>query len=547
MEDQMHDASGTTTKGRARRRTSGEPYVWLSASALTISLLITALLMYVVVTSGLGFFWQKPLERVSLADGSVLLGEVSGQDVDPVTGEKRFQYKVGNVDWYGEDFVWVDSSDIIETALPREAIAFERIEDGRFFGFLDSVDAGGVVELESEGPWERLVEARSAIGTLEGEIAELAGEMKKVTQRSRVLRDRIKRVEYRGVQGRESKYERLRTEDAELMAQLDGLLERSVEKEVELAKVVAKVSDVSGQTGTVEVAHIVRAFQPNRMETSEKLSLYGSRVWELLTEEPRESNTAGGLFPAIFGTVFLVFLMSLFCVPLGVVAAVYLHEYAKDGFLVRCVRIAVNNLAGVPSIVYGIFGLGFFVYFVGGHVDDLFFAHRLPEPTWGTGGVLWASLTLALLTVPVVIVSTEEGLSAIPGGIREGSVGLGATKLQTLTRVLLPMASPGIMTGFVLSMARAAGEVAPLMLLGVVKLAPTLPMDGEFPYMHLDRKFMHLGFHIYDVGFQSPNVEAVRPMVYVTTMLLLALVVLLSLVAIVLRNRMRKKYTTSSF
>ena len=168
----------------------------------------------------------------------------------------------------------------------------------------------------------------------------------------------------------------------------------------------------------------------------------------------------------------MVFIMSIFSFPLGVVTGVYLREYARDGWLVRLVRIAVNNLAGVPSIVYGIFGLGFFVYGVGGALDQLFFPERLPTPTMGTGGILWASLTLALLTVPVVIVATEEALGAIPKGMRDGSLALGATKLQTLVRVLLPMASPGIMTGFILAMARAAGEVAPLMITGVVKLAP---------------------------------------------------------------------------
>ena len=183
---------------------------------------------------------------------------------------------------------------------------------------------------------------------------------------------------------------------------------------------------------------------------------------------------------------------------------------------------------------------------MGGAIDRVFFADRLPTPTYGTGGILWASLTLGLLTVPVVIVATEEALGAIPRGIREGSLALGSTKFQTLWRILLPMASPGIMTGFILSMARAAGEVAPLMITGVVKLAPSLALDGQFPYLHPDRKFMHLGFHIYDIGFQSPNVEAAKPMVFVTTLLLVLIVLVLSSAAIYLRNRMRKKFSVTS-
>ena len=206
------------------------------------------------------------------------------------------------------------------------------------------------------------------------------------------------------------------------------------------------------------------------------------------------------------------------------------------------IRIAVINLAGVPSIVYGVFGLGFFVYMFGGTLDQLFYPEALPAPTFGSPGVIWSALTLAILTLPVVIVSTEEGLSRIPSSVRQGSLALGATKAETLWRIIIPMASPAIMTGLILAVARAAGEVAPLMLVGVVKLAPTLPIDMNFPFVHLERKFMHLGFHIYDVGFQSPNVEAARPLVYATSFLLVSVIVALNLTAIGVRNHLREKY-----
>jgi phosphate transport system permease protein len=283
------------------------------------------------------------------------------------------------------------------------------------------------------------------------------------------------------------------------------------------------------------------------MSVGEKALHYLGRAAEFVYGEPRESNTEGGVWPAIFGTVLMTLIMSIVVTPFGVIAAFYLREYAKQGAVVRMVRIAINNLAGVPSIVFGVFGLGFFVYFIGGGIDRLFFPEMLPTPTFGTGGILWASLTLALLTVPVVIVATEESIAAVPRGAREGSLALGASKFQTILNIVLPASVPGILTGVILAMARGAGEVAPLMITGVVKLAPELPLDGSFPFIHLDRKFMHLGFHIYDVGFQSPNIEAAKPMVFTTTLLLIAIVVVLNLFAIRLRDRLRRKYQTGAF
>jgi phosphate transport system permease protein len=238
----------------------------------------------------------------------------------------------------------------------------------------------------------------------------------------------------------------------------------------------------------------------------------------------------------------MVLLMTVVVTPIGVVAALYLHEYAPQGPLTQMLRIAVNNLAGVPSIVYGVFGLGFFVYLVGGSLDRAFFADTLPAPTFGTPGLLWASLTLALLTLPVMIVATEEGLSRIPRQLREASLALGATRFETLRYVIFPQALPAVLTGVILAVARGAGEVAPLMLVGVVKLAPELPLDGTFPFLHLDRQFMHLGFHIYDLAFQSPNVEAARPLVYASALLLVLMIVLLNLGAVLLRAYLRGRH-----
>jgi len=342
-------------------------------------------------------------------------------------------------------------------------------------------------------------------------------------------------------------------DDAANLAEIEServVLEKEYsELELELGRLYTQlrrdaviVTTADGQELELPMSSIIDAHRPNQMGLAGKIRHFFHNIWKFISDDPREANTEGGIFPAIFGTVLMVMLMSLFVTPLGVVAAVYLKEYARQGLFTRFIRIAVNNLAGVPSIVYGVFGLGFFVYTLGGSLDRLFFPEALPAPTFGTGGLFWASLTLALLTLPVVIVSTEEGLSRIPRSIREGSLALGATQWETLWRTVLPMASPGILTGLILAVARAAGEVAPLMLVGVVKLAPALPLDGNAPFLHLDRKFMHLGFHIYDVGFQSPNVEAARPLVYATALLLVVVIVLLNLVAIQVRNRLSERY-----
>jgi len=311
-------------------------------------------------------------------------------------------------------------------------------------------------------------------------------------------------------------------------------------KQLKLCSLI--VADANHKETNIPLGRVVKLTRPNQMSIADKTQEYLKNFVRFVSDDPREANTEGGIFPAIFGTVLMVLLMAIVVTPFGVVAAVYLREYAKQGLITRIIRISVNNLAGVPSIVYGVFGLGFFVYIIGGGIDKVFFPEAAPALVFGTPGLLWASLTLALLTLPVVIVATEEGLSRIPKSIREGSLALGATKAETLWRTVLPMASPAIMTGLILAVARAAGEVAPLMLVGVVKLAPTLPLDGNFPYLHLDRKFMHLGFHIYDVGFQSPNVEAARPLVYATSLLLVMVIVGLNMFAIAIRNNLRERY-----
>jgi phosphate transport system permease protein len=485
----------------------GEHFVWLTGAALAITILLTITLIGVVMANGLGTFWPSRLTLFALDDGTKTLGIVTQENTE--ADGVHYQLKIANRDLYGLDFTWIEGARVKETTYPEDAIVLERSSYGNFQGFLISVADGRTPTTEAD-TWARFVQAKQSVHSREKELLSLEAVLAQPSEQN--------------------------VSTGDLEKQRDVLT-------AELSQTTATFVDALGTEKIIPLTEIVRYYRPNAMSIPSKLGFYGSKLVELLFAQPRESNTEGGLFPAIFGTIALIFLMSILSFPLGLLAGIYLREYATDGFMVRAVRIAVNNLAGIPSIVYGIFGLGFFVYGVGGTIDRMFFADQLPNSTFGTGGILWSSLTLGLLTVPVVIVATEEALGAIPRGIREGSLALGATKFQTLVRILVPMASPGIMTGFILAMARAAGEVAPLMITGVVKSAPSLPIDGSWPFLHLDRKFMHLGFHIFDMGFQSPNVEAAKPMVFVTTLLLVLIVLCMSSIAIHLRNKMKKRYT----
>lgn len=535
---------------------SGEPFIWLTGGALGFSLLMIVALLWIVAVNALGFFWPDRLVLVSLSDGTELLGQVRDHEQALQTGDEqgvtyRTQFQVGNRDLYGADFRWVDDARILDRAYPEEAVSFERLEWGALFGFLSSVSVDGQVVAEGfSHSWQAFQEfhpktrdIRHQIERIERqEVGDINYEMERL------------RLQIRGIQLHEADPQRAAQEIRALEQEVAGWQQRYEEVTERLSALYQEnaryeivVQAAGGKHKNLPLAQVVRAFLPNQMSWAEKAGLYVTRFWEFFWEDPRESNTEGGVFPAIFGTVMMVIIMSLVVVPFGVVAALYLREYAKQGPLVRAVRIAVNNLAGVPSIVFGVFGLGFFIYLIGGSIDSFFYEEALPTPTYGTGGILWASLTLALLTVPVVIVATEESLSAIPREWREGSLALGATKWETLRKIVIPGALPGILTGAILAMARGAGEVAPLMITGVVKLAPTLPLDGHWPFFHLERKFMHLGFHIYDVGFQSPNVEAAKPMVFMTTLLLIGIVIALNLTAIMVRNRLRSKLRFGTF
>jgi phosphate transport system permease protein len=526
---------------------SGEPFIWLTGGALALALLLVAGFLGLIVINGFGFFWPQDVVRLTLTDGKTLTGQLVEREVIPEkAGQHRIKIKVANRDLYGADFQWVDESAIARREFPPDVVVMERTEWGLLIGTIKEVREGGrvVATGPAQGGAElgrRLPEAAKA----RREIRAIEkGEVGAINHAQEGIRLALRRLESRG-QAQSPKGRRLEAEAAEFQKKYLELTAKLAELRARQTATVLVAAD-GGKDTELPVLQVLGVESPNTMSVGAKVLHYAGRVREFVADDPRESNTEGGVFPAIFGTVMMVMIMSIMVTPLGVLAAFYLREYARQGTFVSAVRIAVNNLAGVPSIVFGVFGVGFFIYLVGGSIDRLFFAESLPTPTFGTGGILWASLTLALLTVPVVIVAAEEGLAAIPRGMREASLALGATKLETTLRVVLPAVMPSVLTGLILAMARAAGEVAPLMITGVVKLAPALPIDGFWPFVHLERKFMHLGFHIYDVGFQSPNVEAVRPLVFATALLLIAVVLLLNLFAISTRNRLRRKYAISA-
>ncbi|MGF1770460.1 phosphate ABC transporter permease PstA [Enterovibrio makurazakiensis] len=539
-----------------KRLNSSSPWVWMTAGMVSLCLVAVLGVMLLIGWKGLAYFWPAPVYEFqvkTLQGEETLFGEIygiesvsslqlkeAGVDVSPEfqLDQNRLLIKIANREREAHDFVSVLEQNILSQTLRADIAVIERTEHGVFFGIpVGFMENGAIVDRDvSPAFYEEKIDVaeqqRTAISTLE------YSEIEKVNRQLNAIK-----TEAQSYQKADQSIPQFVSDEIAILTQRYDALETSLMTlRTAHALDYLLVKDRNGNSVKVPLNNVLAMWYPNAMSGPEKLFQWAHQILRFVTENPREANSEGGVFPAIFGTVLMVLLMSIMVTPLGVLAAVYLHEYAGKNAFTRLVRIAVVNLAGVPSIVYGVFGLGFFVYFVGGNIDDLFYSDTLPNPTFGTPGLLWSSLTLAILTLPVVIVSTEEGLTRIPLSVRHGSMALGATQAETLWRIVLPMASPAIMTGLILAIARAAGEVAPLMLVGVVKVAPSLPLDGNFPFLHLDRKFMHLGYHVYDVGFQSPNIEAARPLVYATSLLLVTVIVSLNLAAISIRNHLREKY-----
>ncbi len=529
----------------------GTPFLWLCAGAIALSVILVVGIVGFIGYQAIPHFWPAETHIVTIdtqdMENKKIVAEYYEEKnkVSPHGPYTDILLKTGNRDIFGMDFRWVRDSQITNSVPADNYATFERREWGNLYAIPKNI-----IDLETQTNvngeiWptlqEKIAEATSIHKQLEEiqniDIGAINYQMEQIRLRKRSLelKDKLTQAAIEVAEEEQNKLSKEYNALNHKLVELSKALNRySLEVEI--------LSEAGPKTISLKVSNIVRSYMPNGIGIGQKISIYLDRIGEFIFGSPREANTEGGVFPAIFGTVLMVILMTIFVTPFGILAAVYLREYSKQNIFTRIIRISVVNLAGVPSIVYGVFGLGFFVYILGGKIDTLFYPEALPSPTFGTPGILWASITLALLTLPVVIVTTEEGLARIPKAFKEGSLALGATKSETLWKVILPISTPAMITGMILAIARAAGEVAPLMLVGVVKLAPSLPLDENFPFLHMERKFMHLGFHIYDVGFQSPNVEAARPLVFATAFLLILIIIFLNLFAFSLRNRLREKY-----
>jgi len=616
--------------------TAGETNVWLCSLGLAIGLSMVVVLLGYIAVKGLDVFWPKEIrvyevEKSAAAGAEPVreryLAEFRRAQTKRLPGEEPVDESnlfVGSRE-IGGAFRWVTDDQVVGTEKPDNAMRIERMELGHALGLPLELRIGEDRAIQADDPefWKALKREIQVVTKRRAEIRRL--ERKDIGLIAREIRQNT--LSIRGIEDdqrlseeqRASRIASLREENEALTEKNQALIvEARALRDLQHENVL--VYDVVRREAPVELhlGEVVSIERPNKLGFLGKAGTFCNRFWTFVSSWPRDANTDGGIWPAIFGTFVMTVIMSIFVTPFGVIAAIYLREYAKQGMVVKAVRISVNNLAGVPSIVFGVFGVGFFIYTLGGFIDGGsrnpfesgvfwfvavlfifatfaavvvsvvnspkpgqppvpqwrsnvsaalwiaavlllvtavwknpffggFYSNALPTPTFGTGGIFWASLTLALLTLPVVIVATEEALAAVPRGVREAALACGASKWQTIQRIVLPSAAPGILTGVILAMARGAGEVAPLMLVGVIPSASELVVDTIAPFVHVERKFMHLGFHIYDVGFQSPDSEAARPLVFATTFFLIALVVIMNLTAISIRNYLRERYKASTF
>ena len=498
----------------------------ISLTAFFTSLLLIALVSVLILISfrGTAYFWPEPIYKVTgtLPDGSrfsVLANIFEDASEEDIT------LKYSDVNHPFGFQKQIDREQLLSANLALDSAEIKLLDGRRVMAIPEHI----VVPSKPPQPLDNIGAVLQDVALITAQIEDLN------TEHLSPIHEALSQFDKRDV-----------VEDApareKLVAAFNEYQKRVEALESTRAQYRLLVSFADGSPFIIPISSIQDVDFVSRLTTFEKWQVVFSEIGVFLSDSPKQANTSGGVFPALFGTVLMVFLMTIIVTPFGVLAAIYLSEYAPNTALTTIIRVSVSNMAGVPSIVYGVFGLGFFVYTLGGSIDELLFSDTLPAPTMGSPGVFWAALTMAVLTLPVVIVATEEGLRRVPDGLKAGSYALGATKIETIIRTVLPIASPGIMTGVILAIARAAGEVAPLMLVGAVKFAPTLPIDGEFPYLHLDRQFMHLGVLIYDGAFHSQTDGKSASMMFAACLLLLIVVFVLNILAVLLRARLRKRY-----
>ncbi|MEP4888602.1 MAG: phosphate ABC transporter permease PstA [Aliiglaciecola sp.] len=499
----------------------------LTAAVAGFLVLVLIALSFFILVRGGSFFWPQSIQTIIFqqSNGSYQTQYVKLDAKTMRVGEEIMHYRFSSAQQLFSGQLTLKQSSIISAEISPDVAIIELNNGGTVIAKVASINdaTGNTLGMQAfeavQGNIVKLIASTELIR--KGELADI--------HRALASLDR------RGVKADAPARVKLSKRFYELQDSLE-------EVEQELAGFTLNVAFADGSIYPLNMREISDVSFPNSMGLTDKMLSALSAFAAFISDSPKLNNTSGGVFPALFGTIVMVLLMTIFVTPFGVLAAVYLHEYAPRNKMTALIRISVNNLAGVPSIVYGVFGLGFFVYVVGANIDKLLFSDDLPAATFGAPGIFWASLTMAILTLPVVIVATEEGLRRVPQSLRDGSYALGATQAETIFKMILPIASPGIMTGVILAIARGAGEVAPLMLIGAVKFAPALPIDAEFPFVHLQRQFMHLGVLIYDGAFHSQNIGNGSSFIFACCMLLLLMVLSLNLIAIFIRNRLRKQY-----
>ena len=499
-----------------------------TTAAAILSLTLMGLILY-VLAKGLSYFTLYPTVNVQVIDESGVPRQHYAQlyHTDPET--KEHVILVYQHDTQKNQQLSINDTNIIYKPIIHPIWTLNLTNGSNLFA--------SQLRLHSASLAPNAVQRYSsaAYSALRDEIYHLQTQRRELTSQLAPLNIELAKLQQSSLGTNHPEYHTIYQQIMGLMFQ-----QQHLDKQLDDIQLIYQQAD--GTTGQLPLYQVDYLVNTNELSWLERMSVSALKMWYFISADPKQSNSAGGVFPALFGTLLLVFLMTVLVMPLGVLTALYLHEYAPYNYFTLILRTIITNLAGIPAIVYGVFGLGLFVYVIGTSLDQWLYADTLPSPTFGAPGLFWAALTMALLTLPVVIVSTEEGLRQVPEGLKKGAMALGATQFEMIRKIVLPIASPSIVTGGILAIARAAGEVTPLLLVGAVMSAPVLPIDNEFPYIHLERQFMHLGVLVFDGVFHSQTNINASSMMFATCLLLVLIVLVLNSMASWLRFRLKQQY-----